>query len=98
MNIVAYYTTLGLVIGEKLETLSDNNIVTLRNPASVIPQSQNIALMPLLAVIEGNELEIKEKDVISGEMTPLTEVVNHYKQMFGVGVQLVKKPDISAPR
>lgn len=84
-------------MGELVNENLDGDLL-IKNPATVIPQSDNVALVPLLPIVEEKEITITQRDRMFGEIfTPLTQVTQHYKNMFGVGLTVVEKPAIITP-
>lgn len=83
--IKAFYVPQGLVIGD---FISSNDVeITVKNPAMVISRQTDVLLMPLLHLVEENEVTIEIKDIAFGSLfTPKRELENHYQQIFGSGI------------
>lgn len=83
--IKAFYVPQGLVIGEVASI--ENGKVAVKNPAMVISRQTDVLLMPLLHLVEENEMTIEMKDIAFGSLfTPKRELENHYQQIFGSGI------------
>lgn len=83
--IKAFYVPQGLVIGEIIST--DNGKITVKNPAMVVSRQTDVLLMPLLHLVEENEVMIEMKDIAFGSLfTPKRELENHYQQIYGTGI------------
>lgn len=83
--IKSFYIPQGLVIGEIIST--DDEEIIVKNPAMVISRQTDVLLVPLLHLVEENEVTIEMKDIAFGSIfTPKRELENHYQQIFGTGI------------
>lgn len=90
-DVKILWTQQGQIISEVEQSASDQ--WTLRNPAFVVPGSQGVSLIPVLALAEENETSIRVSEILfGGELfTPATELRNYYSSQFGSGIQLLTK-------
>lgn len=93
MKIKAFFLPQGLVVGEVIsESYFDEpeqKEFTVKNPALVIARQNTAVLVPLLHLVDEDEIVVKLKDVaFKSVFTPQTEVINHYNQIYGSGLVL----------
>lgn len=79
--IVAFHSTMGLVMGKQVEENLDGDIL-LENPVNVVPTANNVTFVPLLPIVQEKEMWFKEKDRIGNLLTPLQSIESEYLRMF----------------
>lgn len=85
MSVKAFYTTQGIVLGDATEQTDGSWKV--ENPAMMIPQREQMAFVPFLALMEEKSINIKASDILYGQaFTPAIDVRNHYNKLFGSGI------------
>lgn len=79
----------GMIIGKAEDFYVNNGEITLNNPALVIMRQNEVALVPLLTLVEETKVTFELKSLpISAVFTPKRELENHYNQIFGSGLVL----------
>lgn len=84
MDIVCFYHTYGLVIGERVEESMSGDSVTLRHPYLVGGENGKISLVDMLAFLDTDTLvflydEIKMSS--KGDLRPKDELRDFYMQV-----------------
>lgn len=87
MSIRCFYLPQGLIIGDMTDVIDGKMVI--RNPALVIARSNEVALAPLLYLVEEKEIRIEFKDIAFGvTFTPKRDLENNYNKIFGSGLVL----------
>lgn len=87
-----------LITGEEIicEYKCEDNIVTLKNAAVLVPAGQGqLALMPwmMYAELEGNTISFSDEHVMF-DVAPRKELMNEYNKTVGTGLIV---PEVSTP-
>lgn len=83
--IKAVYTQMGLIMGDFTDETETS--YEINNPVMIITQRENVALVPLLALMEESSIVIKKDSIMSGKtFTPVLEIVNNYNATYGSGL------------
>lgn len=92
-NIGMVYTRMGLMIGEVLGHTKNGAILMVNKPALVNMTPNAVALVPFLAITQDNHVILGKADVFfEGQVfTPAIEILNHYNQQFGSGIEIATK-------
>nr|DAR96116.1 MAG TPA: hypothetical protein [Caudoviricetes sp.] len=80
-KLVAFHSSMGLVLGELVEENLDGDI-TVKNPVNVVPTATNVTFVPLLPIVKETEMTFKQKDRIGNLLTPLQSIESEYIKMF----------------
>jgi len=80
-KLVAFHSSMGLVLGELVEENLDGDI-TVKNPVNVVPTPTNVTFVPLLPIVKETEMTFKQKDRIGNLLTPLQSIESEYIKMF----------------
>ena len=83
--IKAVYTQMGLIMGDFTDETETS--YEINNTVMIITQRENVALVPLLALMEESSIVIKKDSIMSGKtFTPVFEIVNNYNATYGSGL------------
>lgn len=87
MSAVLFFLPQGQVIGKKESVSNDGKVFMISNPALVIAREQSVALAPFLQFTTEKTIEVNIDDIAFKQFfTPITDLANHYNQIFGSGI------------
>lgn len=93
-KVKAVFTQQGIIVGEAEST--DRGSIIFKNPVIAIPQQHNIAMIPFLALMEEDTIEMYPADYNYNKVfTPTVDLRNHYNSMFGARIVEVSNPGIA---